>query len=81
MGRMYLKLVCNESKVFEGRAALCIPLLLLSLGEVRQGQPGMGAHWELGFLLLKNLVAPDRSWSSQRQDPISKLQSCSFGAH
>lgn len=33
---MYLKLVCSESKVTEGRVPLCILLLLLSLGEVRQ---------------------------------------------
>lgn len=81
MGRMYLKLVCNESEVSEGRVALCILLLLLSLGEVWQWQPGMGAHWELGFSLLKDLPALDRSWSSQRWGAVSKLQSCSFGGH
>lgn len=66
MGRMYLKLVCDESEVPEGRVALCVLLLLLSLGEVRRSQPGMGAHWELGFLLLKDLLALDRTWSSRR---------------
>lgn len=40
----------------------------------------MGARWEVGFSLLKDLLAPDRSWSSQRQGAISQLQSCSFGA-
>lgn len=66
MGRMYLKLVCNESKVFEGRVALCIPLLLLSLEEVRWWQPEMGAHWELGFLLLKDLLVFSKMGSRQQ---------------
>lgn len=64
MGRMYLKLVCDESEVPEGTVALCVLLLLLSIGEVRLWQPRMGARWELGFLLLKDLLALDRTWSS-----------------
>lgn len=60
-GRMYLNLVCSELEVSKEGVALCVLLLLLCSGGVRQWQPGMGAHWELGCSLLKDLLAPDKS--------------------
>lgn len=84
-GRTYLQTGLKRSKVSEGRVAPCITLLPSGLTrtgpdhpcERRGSQTGMGAHWGFGFSLLKDLLAPDRSWSPSRQSPSSKIWSCS----